>query len=534
MIAKHINFKNLVPSNLVRLVKYITSEQEKNHRIGEVMISNCRQDDPQHAALEMLLTQTQNKRAKSDKTYHLLLSFRPGEEPAPEILGRVEREVCSRLGYGEHQRIAVVHRDTDSTHIHVAINKIHPARLVIHDPHHDFRILAQACGELENSLHLREDNHTPTGRTAGERQARDMEAMTGQESLLSWIKRECLPDMRGAETWETLHQVLAKSGLTLALRGNGMVIADVSGAAVKASDVDRAFSKGNLEKRLGTFQIMNNHGTRNDANRITPNKTYRKEPLGPANPLKAEFEIIRAAGKASRTTRLAAIRAEHRQQAAVIREKNQAARRQARRIPAGRMAKKRLYLALRAQCRRELANLREESSRRRNAICREQPRHTWLSWLQSEAQSGREEALSLLRSRAFGLARKTGAAIRGEDHDERQTPATLLPGQSVDTVTKRGAVIYSVGKDALRDDGESFRVSRDAARSTDILALKMAKQRFGEVLRLDGDLAFRNRMVRAAVEGGIAIRFSDPQAEVKRRELANASIPIQQHGKERS
>ena len=517
MIAKHINFKNRAPSSIVRLVEYITADQDKAHRVGEVMISNCELDDPEHAALEMLVTQSQNRRAKSDKTYHLLLSFRPGEEPTPETIRRVEKEVCASLGFGEHQRIAVVHRDTDSIHLHVAINKIHPARFVIHDPHLDFRILANACAELEKTLHLHEDNHAKTGRTEGERKAGDMEAMTGQESLLSWIKRECLPAMKAAESWEALHAVLAGAGLKLAVRGNGMVIADASGALVKASDVDRAFSRGNLEKRLGVFRI------RRDAGDAVPQKRYRKEPLGPATPLKTEFEKVRSARDAARNARLAEIREDYRRQSAAIRGESHDARRRAGRIPAGRTAKNRLYLALRERCRRELARLREESGRRREAVRREQPRQSWLSWLQAEAGAGREEALNALRSRAFGLARKHGAAIRGERRSGQSVQEG--PGFAVAAVTKRGTVIYSVGGDALRDDGESFRVSRDAGLDTAILALKVARRRFGEVLRLDGDLAFRERMIRAAAAGRVAIRFADPSAEARRVELLHHPTP---------
>jgi hypothetical protein len=75
MIAKHINFKNRAPSSIVRLVEYITSGQDKAHRVGEVMIANCRQDDPLHAAHEMLVTQAQNRRAKSDKTSHMICNI---------------------------------------------------------------------------------------------------------------------------------------------------------------------------------------------------------------------------------------------------------------------------------------------------------------------------------------------------------------------------------------------------------------------------------------------------------------------------
>ncbi len=57
----------------------------------------------------------------------------------------------------------------------------------------------------------------------------------------------------------------------------------------------------------------------------------------------------------------------------------------------------------------------------------------------------------------------------------------------MDTVTKQDKVIYNVGKDTLRDDGESFRGSKDESLDAAILALTVAKQRFGHVLRLDGD-----------------------------------------------
>ncbi len=205
-------------------------------------------------------------------------------------------------------------------------------------PYRDFHILANACTELEKRFQLREDNHARTGKTGGERQAGDMEAMTGQESLLSYVRRECLPGMREAESWNALHAVLAKAGLKLTPRGNGMVIEDASGAMVKASDVERSFSKGNLEKRFGAFQKQQ------DAGQVTLAKTYRKKPLGPPNPLKTEFEQARDARDAIRKARLAEIREDYRRKAAAVRSENQEARSKARRIPAGRIAKKRLYL----------------------------------------------------------------------------------------------------------------------------------------------------------------------------------------------
>ena len=215
MISKHIKMQNAGKSSIVRLVNYVTSEQNKAHRVSEVFITNCQHSDPDLAAREMVLTQLKNRRAKSDKTYHLMLSFRPGEDPSPETIRRVETELCKRLGFTEHQRIAVVHRDTDSVHMHIAINKIHPTRFRIHDPYMDHFALGKECEKLEQKLFLRSDNHAATGKSKAERKAGDIEAVTGQQSLLSYIREECLPAIKAAETWEALHRELAKVGLTI-------------------------------------------------------------------------------------------------------------------------------------------------------------------------------------------------------------------------------------------------------------------------------------------------------------------------------
>jgi hypothetical protein len=133
----------------------ITSDQQKTHRVSEVIITNCKHDDPDLAAREMLMTQLKNRRAKSDKTYHLMVSFRHGEDPTPETIRRVETELRKRLGFAERQRIAVVHRGKNSVHLHVAINKIHPKRFSIRAPYMDHFALGKECENLEAQLLLR-------------------------------------------------------------------------------------------------------------------------------------------------------------------------------------------------------------------------------------------------------------------------------------------------------------------------------------------------------------------------------------------
>lgn len=516
MIAKHIAMRSGDKSSALRLVRYITDSQDKRHRVAEVFTANCQtEDDAEFAAYEMLAVQGQNVRAKADRTYHLLVSFRPGEEPDAATLRRVEQALCDRLGFGDHQRIAVVHKDTDNLHMHIAVNKIHPTRFTLCEPFMAYRTLATACAELEQSLPLLNDNHEKTGKTQGERAAGDMEAMSGQESLLSWIKRECLPGLKAADSWETLHRELAKAGLFMKQRGNGLVIADASGAMVKASDVERMFSKANLEKRFGVFR----NGASLEATAV-PAKRYDKKPLGPDSPLHREFIQAKAANEEKRARLDADMDKRYREESTRLRAEDGAARARAKKIHVGRWAKRKLHHAIAAKRSREQSRLHEKMCALRREARTAAPRHTWLSWLQEQAKDGRAEALNLLRKRAFVLLRKAGRGIRGGEESPSTTDCSLSQ-KDVDAVTKRGTVIYRVGDDALRDDGASIRLAKTASTDTAALALRLARKRFGDVLRIDGDRAFRDMILRASVAEHLPVRFADPSLEQRRTELRN-------------
>ena len=68
--------------------------------------------------------QNLNTRARGDKTYHLVVSFPPGERPSPDQLHVIEGELIGAIGLGEHQRMSAVHTDTEHLRIHIALNKV--------------------------------------------------------------------------------------------------------------------------------------------------------------------------------------------------------------------------------------------------------------------------------------------------------------------------------------------------------------------------------------------------------------------------
>ncbi|MDR1519004.1 MAG: relaxase/mobilization nuclease domain-containing protein [Planctomycetota bacterium] len=520
MIPKHIRMKNVARSNVLNLMDYLADAQGKTQRVAFAFVANCQAEDARMAAREMYCTQRKNFRARGDRTYHLMLSFRAGEEPDRETMRRIEREVCEKLGFGQHQRATVVHRDTDNLHMHVVVNKIHPKKLTIHDPFRDHSALATICAAAERKYRLEIDNHEPTGETAAGNKARDIEAMTGEESFIGFVRRECLAAMKTAASWESLHLDLARAGLALVLRGNGLVVADASGARAKSSAIDRSLSRSGLEKRLGAFRPASG-----DLAGMVPEKRYRREPVGVDDPLKEEFGKQREIARAERQARLDAIDAGRRRGLAAVRAGYERERLAAKRIPAGRSAKRALYTALNEKRRAESRRLRREAGQARKAVYRDARNRNWLSWLQEQAKAGRPEALAALRARAYVQVRKSGLRLHGDGPD---APPAILPGQPVDTVTKRGAVVYRVGSEAIRDDGAAFKVSREASQDTLILALRLAKQRYGEVLQLShppGDRDFAERILKAAVAGKPGIRFADPALEARRKSMLRIPTP---------
>jgi hypothetical protein len=173
MIAKHVPMKSVKKSDFVSLVKYLADDQDKKERVVYTSVTNCESDDLKAAIIEVTATQGMNTRAESDKTYHLILSFRAGERPDDDSLKAIESTICEGLGYGEHQRVSVVHHDTDNLHIHIAINKIHPVRLTIYNPYNDHKLLGKLCAAMELKYGLERDNHQ-AARVGSENRALDM------------------------------------------------------------------------------------------------------------------------------------------------------------------------------------------------------------------------------------------------------------------------------------------------------------------------------------------------------------------------
>jgi Relaxase/Mobilisation nuclease domain len=147
------------PTSWTRLSACIFDADHTGEKVAWSRVTNCQSDDPGWAVKEILATQAQNTRSRSDKNYHLVVSFPEAEKPTRAQLEDIEDTICAAIGFAEHQRVSAVHQNTDNLHLHVAINKVHPRTLRIVEPWYDHYRLQEICVELEIRHGLTRTNH---------------------------------------------------------------------------------------------------------------------------------------------------------------------------------------------------------------------------------------------------------------------------------------------------------------------------------------------------------------------------------------
>lgn len=503
MIAKHIPIRSLKKSDFANLVNYITDSQGNIERVGAVSFTNCHAANIDIALTEIIATQQMNTRSKSDKTFHLIVSFRPGENPSSTILKDVETSIAADLGFAEHQRVSVVHYDTDNVHMHIAINKIHPDKFIMVEPFQSYRKLSNSCRALEIKHSLETDNHiTKQINSAG--RANDMERHSGIESLVGWIRRVCINDIKAADSWTKLHDTLAVNGLVLHKKGNGLVIEGMdSGVFVKASTVDRVLSKTKLEQKLGPFEALDNS--------IKVKQRYEKRPLRTRVNTDELYNVYRAEQEFRNRFKLQEYQRLRENKSADLVMLNRLNRLKRVVIANSKnyLMRKVLYQQLNRSLRTNIKKINQKYKAQKTALKGRHLRLTWADWLREQAEAGNIDALKALRGRKDH--RLQGNTLSGNDlHQMEGTVA----------VTKGGTVTYQAGATAgIRDDGQHLKIARNINADGVIAALKLAQARFGNTLQIDGTEAFKTLIIKAAVVGNVNVTFSDAALEQQKFKL---------------
>lgn len=508
MIIRHIPMKSARLSSFSGLVQYLSDEQNKQERVGKISLSNCNSADPLWAVQEVLATQAKNQRAKGDKTYHMLISFAPGEKLSHEALRAIEDRVVSSIGFKEHERISVVHHDTDNLHIHVAINKIHPKTFNMVEPFRAYKTFAEVATKLEIEFALETTNHqTRKGRS--ENLADDMEQHSGIESLINWMKRHCKSKIDAANSWTAIHSILAEHGLVMRVRANGFVFCNAQGLTTKASSVSRNFSKKNLESRLGVFVPSPFEDN------VTSTNVYRYEPLNKkalGSELYARYQHEKAHSKTLLSEKFKQLRAAKAGLIEKAKRRGRIKRTALKLMSISKMGKKYLYQQISKTLMSDIAQVRKNYAKAHSRLINTYQNKTWADWLQQKAQEGDQDALHALRYR--NRKNKNNYALSGAG-----SGFSSVDVAQIDSITKEGTEIYRMDNGVIRDDGKEIKISNGGSIASLKKALEMAQQRYGNCLRVNGSPLFKKIILQIVIQHHIPVTFADFDMETQRQKL---------------
>ncbi|MBQ3640643.1 relaxase/mobilization nuclease domain-containing protein [bacterium] len=269
MIAKIPSRRRGSKTNFKALIDYCLgiTGHEKNS-VLHVGMKNLN-SPPEKAYLEMEGLSYENVRSKNP-ALHFILSWRSDESPTNEQADEAVEIAIKELNLEGCQTLWALQKDTENLHVHVVVNRISPDTFKAIRPAQGWtkKALERAARkiefvqgwEIEQSGRYEVDSvgdvHEKVGLKLNEdklsQKARDIEAHTGAESVERIAKRDILPLLESAKSWEELHKNLSEHGVLLERRGKGAVL-NVCGTMLRLSSISRKCSLTQLEHRLGAY-----------------------------------------------------------------------------------------------------------------------------------------------------------------------------------------------------------------------------------------------------------------------------------------
>ena len=465
MISKHVICK-AQNDNYGRLSNYIADASHEGEKCLAAWCAGCwTGSDYDLAVQEVKDTQALNTRTTKEKTYHLVVSFRPEDEAklTPEIYKEIEKEFAQALGFDEHQRHCGVHQNTANIHMHIAYNMIHPEKLTRYEPFRDYWKRDKLCRELELKYDLLVDNGQDKVRDtpALSPVAASIEAQTGQASFDGYAKRhklELMPLIGQAQNWQELHKDLAVFGMTIKPQGNGLALVSLDGKhGIKASSFDRSLSKNKLEKRLGSFEIPSKK-----VSEIRILYEYEKQPLQKeAN--RGELYKEYQAGIDERIRQLDLIKkAEDLDKKSAL-EKWDVERRRIAKLPLPKREKFRLIALSKINQKIDLGRSLATLENQREQIKQQIPYTSWNQFLKWQAQErGNETALAILRSQKMSIepeVKKQPSAIKQDQEKWLQKEKEIIENRKL--LNPEKSALLAIVKMRQLAEGEIAKGNKD-------------------------------------------------------------------------
>lgn len=500
----------------------------------------------------------QNARV-DNPVYHVVVSWPAGERPTDDEAFMCTAHVLCAVGMASHQYVAAVHRDTRNVHMHIVVNRVHPATFRAVYPDRDYYKLDKAMRELELRFGWSHDNgpymvrvrdgspviawRTSAPETQGHMPsaAADMERHSDRESFISYVRgeprRTLVPLLSSGElTWAALHAHLEQYGLAIREKGQGLAIFDLHSTLttpVKASDMHEALSKARLTKLLGGFEkavtadapVLTDHYDKfRPPKRGNADRDFRRILRAEMRrELMSRYKIYRAQvapRKLDPVTvkgRFAALRMEARRRRQLVRVMySNAADRKAQ------------YSIIAFETLKARERLREgiRSERSQLQVAFRDSYLDYRHWVEHLAATGDAAAISQLRGWAYAAQRNgrddAGAVqarqllIKGVNDDD-PAPASILDGIPF-RVRRDGAVRHEVGRGVIDHGRDIEIVGPSAPDSVCLVALLLAYRRYGASCSVEGTPQFQQQMAQ--------LMATWPSEQVLRQEIDRTRLRL--------
>lgn len=479
-------------------------------------------------AKEMEYTAALNKRVK-DAVFHGILSFREGEEPSAEQIDEAVNIYLAEMGLEGCQCFYGAHRNTQNLHIHLCVNRVDPVSLKAIDPagglwkkadERAARRIELAQGwEIERSGVFYKVVDGEIYERASKRRikslsgkAKDFENAASAKSAERVARERCAAILFNAQSWKEVHESLAEKGCRIERKGSGAVLF-VGDIPVKLSRVSQSLSLKKMESRLGAFE-----GASREVSAQCEHKSGRRcaEPMTEETANMKYLEERGAFYKARQDARRALnslfdeerkeLRERHRRERKELFESRASWRGAGAELNALRSV-----LAWRQMTEREEW---ERSKQRRRKELREQQRQTFPSY--KEWLAANEDERSAMRWRYRASAAGT---ISGEGEADESGRAPLKYRTHIKERWDGGlsALLYYNGGEEEAEQAQfadlGTRIDVMNWRNEETLkdALKLAAQKWGGGLTVNGSDGYKALCVRVAAENGIEI--SNPELQ---------------------
>ena len=508
-----LNAKDNESILFARTARYVIDEKADGEKVAWYRISNCQSNTPAVAIAEVLATQAENQRAKSDKTYHLVVSLPHWEQLNREQAEDIEDTICAGLGFAEHQRISAVHEDTDHFHLHIAINKIHPNTFRCVEPYYPYYKLDSLAKALEIKHGLYQDNRIGQGTRFAK--VGELEAHQQEESFLSWLNEKVGDQLKQvlkeATGWQDVHDLLTPYGAVIKPKGAGLVIATVDGTVgIKASSLNRKLSFKSLTDRFGTYKPSHSPG------KLLKRYQPGLHKLPGINPLYAEFQRLKEKSREERTQALNDLRSKHNEYRIELKDWYRQRRNSVKtNTNLDKKSKRTIYHELSQDMKIDFAELKQRERQQNKAIREQLHSQTWDHYLTSRAEEGHAEALHILRRRK-NYRRQIAQTLLTIDSFEEAMD--VIKTQFKPTVLRNGKVIYRAQDGGVVSDEATAIAVPEVTEASTLLALSLADERFnGKPVVVEGSNEFKLLVAKLSAIKGLSLRFADPVLEKDRQ-----------------